>query len=199
MLYVMCLCILISPRIPQYDLGRQTPHFWDGSVTGIQVKQTKQGSFILQAKYTNDLIKKFNMAELNPVSTLMITKMVLDLDENGEADDQREYRSMIGPLLYRTMTRPDIQFIVCLCARFQASPCSSHQQANQWIFRYLKYTLKFWIWYSASSSLDLVHFSMLILPGAELIEKALLVHVIFLDILLFVGLLINNLLLHNPP
>jgi hypothetical protein len=29
--------------------------------------------------------------------------------------------------------------------------------------------------------------------------KALLVHVIFLDVLLFVGLLANNLLLHNPP
>jgi hypothetical protein len=31
----MCVClrILASSRIPQYDLGRQTPHFWGGSVT----------------------------------------------------------------------------------------------------------------------------------------------------------------------
>jgi hypothetical protein len=34
----------------------------------IQVKQTKQGTFVHQAKYTNDLIKKFNMAELKPMS-----------------------------------------------------------------------------------------------------------------------------------
>jgi hypothetical protein len=33
---------------------------------GIQVKQMKQGSFIHQAKYTKDLMKKFNMAELSP-------------------------------------------------------------------------------------------------------------------------------------
>jgi hypothetical protein len=32
-----------------------------------QVKQMKQGTFIHQAKYTKDLIKKFNMAELKPV------------------------------------------------------------------------------------------------------------------------------------
>jgi hypothetical protein len=34
----------------------------------IQVKQTKQGTFIHQAKYTKDLMKKFNMVELKPVS-----------------------------------------------------------------------------------------------------------------------------------
>jgi hypothetical protein len=64
------------------------------------------------------LIKKFNMAKLKPVSTLMSMAMVLDPDENVEAVDQREYRSMIGSLLYLTATRPDIQFTVCLCARF---------------------------------------------------------------------------------
>jgi hypothetical protein len=56
----------------------------------------------------NDLMKKFNMDELKPVSTLMSTATSLDLDENGETVYQREYRSMIGSLLYLTMTRPDI-------------------------------------------------------------------------------------------
>jgi hypothetical protein len=76
-------------------------------------------------------MNKFNMAELKPVSTLMSTATSLDPDENSEAADQREYRSMIGSLLYLTATRPDIQFIVCLCARFQASPCSSDQTVVQ--------------------------------------------------------------------
>jgi hypothetical protein len=47
--------------------------------------------------------------------------------------------------------------------------------------------------------LILLAFPMLILWVVGLTEKALLVHVIFLDLLLFVGLLVNNLLLHNPP
>jgi hypothetical protein len=74
-------------------------------------------------------MKKFNMAELKPVSTPMSTATALDPDENGEAADQREYRSMIGSLLYLMVTWPDIQFIVCLCACFQASPRSSHRTA----------------------------------------------------------------------
>jgi hypothetical protein len=98
---------------------------------GIQVKQMKEGIFIHQAKYTKDLLKKFNMAERKPVSTPMSTAAVLDPDENSKAVDQREYRSMIGSLLYFTATRQDIQFTVYLCARFQASTRSSHQTAVQ--------------------------------------------------------------------
>jgi hypothetical protein len=85
---------------------------------GIQVKQTNEGIFIYQAKYMNDLMKKFNMAELKPVSTPMSIAAALDPNENGKAVDQREYMSMIGSLLYLTVTRSDIQFTVCLCARF---------------------------------------------------------------------------------
>jgi isopentenyldiphosphate isomerase len=96
---------------------------------GIQVKQTKQGTFVHQAKYTKDLMKKFNMAELKPVFTAMSSTASLGPDEDGEAVDQREYRSMIGSLLYLTTTQPNIQFTVGLCARFQASPRSSHQTA----------------------------------------------------------------------
>jgi hypothetical protein len=84
----------------------------------IQVKQIKEGIFIHQAKYMKDLMKKFNMAELKPVLTLMSTATVLDPDENGEAIDQREYKSMIDSLLYLTSTQPDIQFIMCICAHF---------------------------------------------------------------------------------
>jgi hypothetical protein len=59
-------------------------------------------------------MKKFNMAELNPMSTPMSTATSLGLDEDGEAIDQRDYRSIVGSLLYITTTQPDIQFTVCL-------------------------------------------------------------------------------------
>jgi hypothetical protein len=140
----------------------------------IQVKQTKQGTFVHQAKYMKDLMKKFNMAELKPVSTSMSSAASLGPDEDGETVDQREYRSMIGSLLYLTATRPDIQFAMGLCVRFQVSPCSSYQTIVQRVFRYLKHIPKFEIWYSASSSLDLVGFFMLILWVVGLTERVLM-------------------------
>jgi hypothetical protein len=55
-----------------------------------------------------DLIKKFNMAELKSVSTPMSSATSLGPDEDGETVDQREYRSLIGSLLYLTVTQLDI-------------------------------------------------------------------------------------------
>jgi hypothetical protein len=54
---------------------------------GIQVKQMKQDTFVHQAKYMKDLMKKFNMAELKPVSTLMSTATSLGPDKDGEDVD----------------------------------------------------------------------------------------------------------------
>jgi hypothetical protein len=55
-----------------------------------------------------DLMKKFNMAELKSVSTLMSSTMSLGPDKDGEAMDQREYISMISSLMYLTTKRLDI-------------------------------------------------------------------------------------------
>jgi hypothetical protein len=146
-----------------------------------------------------DLMKKFNMAELKPVSTLMSSAASLGPDEDDEAVGQREYRSMTGSLLYITAIWPDIQFAVGPCARFQASPCSSHRTAVQRIFRYLKYIAEFGIWYYASSSLDLIGFSDADFVGCGIDRKSTSVTYHFLDLLSFAGLLRNSLQLHSPP
>jgi hypothetical protein len=93
---------------------------------GLQIKQVKDGTFVHQTKYTKDMLRKFQMQDLKLMSTPMGSTTTLDADDNREPVDQQEYRSMIGSLLYLTTTRPDIQFSVCLCARFQASPRTSH-------------------------------------------------------------------------
>jgi hypothetical protein len=53
-----------------------------------------------QAKYTKDILKKFKMDKLKPLSIPMSTTTALETDEDGEPVDQKEYRSMIGSLLY---------------------------------------------------------------------------------------------------
>jgi hypothetical protein len=93
---------------------------------GLQIKQAKEETFVHQAKYMKDIIKKIKMDDSMPLSTPMSTTTSLDADENREPVNQKEYRSMIGSLLYLTATRPDIKFFVYLCAHFQASPRTSH-------------------------------------------------------------------------
>nr|GFD56928.1 hypothetical protein [Tanacetum cinerariifolium] len=50
----------------------------------------------------------------------MVEKSKLDEDREGKAVDQSHYRGMIGTLLYLTASRPDLQFAICKCARYQA-------------------------------------------------------------------------------
>jgi hypothetical protein len=139
---------------------------------GLQLKQSKEGMFVHQAKYTKDIVRKFKMEDSKAMTTPMSTTTALDADELGEHVDQKEHRSMIESLLYLTAARPDIQFSVCLCARFQASPRTSHRQAVKQIFRYLRHTPDFFLWYSASSSLALHGFSDADFAGCQLDRKS---------------------------
>jgi hypothetical protein len=77
----------------------------------------------------------------------MTTNAHLNLDVEGKPVDQYLYRSMIGSLLYLTVSRPDIMFSVCLCACFQANPKESHLKALKRILRYLKHTPSIGLWY----------------------------------------------------
>jgi len=102
------------------------------------------------------MLKKYNFGgDLKPQMAPMGTSKGLDKDEDGATVNEKEYRGMIGSLLYLTATRPDIQFAVGLCAHFQASPRVSHRKVVKRIFRYLTYAPDLGLFYSAASSLEL--------------------------------------------
>jgi hypothetical protein len=84
---------------------------------GFQIKQLKDGTFISQTKYTNDMLMKFDMNNAKPTKTPMPSNGHLDLNEEGKSIDQKVYCSMIGSLLYLCASRPDIMLSMCMCAR----------------------------------------------------------------------------------
>ncbi|WVZ58070.1 hypothetical protein U9M48_008380 [Paspalum notatum var. saurae] len=101
---------------------------------GLQIKQGPEGTFVHQAKYTRDIVKKFDMGASKPMTTPMSTNTALDADKDGEAVDQTEFRGMIDSFLYLTATRLDIQF-AAKNRQHQASPRTSHHQTVKRIFR----------------------------------------------------------------
>ena len=107
------------------------------------MKQLPRGTFINQAKYTQDMLKRFKLDEVKGAKTPMPVKCQLDLDSNGKEVDQREYRSMMGSLLYLCASRPDIMLSVGICARFQSTPKESRLVAIKRIFQYLAHTTNF--------------------------------------------------------
>ncbi|KAL6349847.1 hypothetical protein AAG906_001734 [Vitis piasezkii] len=77
---------------------------------GLQIKQLKEGTFINQAKYIRDLLKRFNMEETKTMKTPMCSSIKFDKDEKGKSIYSTMYRGMIGSLRYLTTSRPDIMY-----------------------------------------------------------------------------------------
>ncbi|GKA34992.1 hypothetical protein Tco_0721421, partial [Tanacetum coccineum] len=61
--------------------------------------------------------------------------------------------------MYLTTSRPDIQFLTCLYARYQANPKESYLIVVKRIFRFLKGTPSRGLWYPKCSGFDLKGYS----------------------------------------
>nr|GEV28926.1 RNA-directed DNA polymerase, eukaryota, reverse transcriptase zinc-binding domain protein [Tanacetum cinerariifolium] len=91
-----------------------------------------------------------------PMKTPMSSDTKLTKDKECESGDSTKYRGMIGSLLYLKASRPDIMFSVCLCARFQEAPKTSHLEGVKRIFQYIKGTTHLGLWYLKGTDKDIV-------------------------------------------
>ncbi|GJX47862.1 retrovirus-related pol polyprotein from transposon TNT 1-94 [Tanacetum coccineum] len=80
-----------------------------------------RGIFLNQSKYAQESIKTYGMETYEPADTPMVEKSKLDEDPQGKAIDPTHYSRMIGTLMYLIASRPDLVFVVCMCARYQDS------------------------------------------------------------------------------
>ncbi|GJX42865.1 retrovirus-related pol polyprotein from transposon TNT 1-94 [Tanacetum coccineum] len=122
---------------------------------GLQAFQSPGGIFINQSKFALEILKKFGMDLCDPVDTPMVDRLKLDEDPLGILVDQTRFRSMVGSLMYLTASRPDFVFVVCMCARYQASPTKKHLEALKRVFWYLRGTINWGLWYPKDTAMVL--------------------------------------------
>ncbi|GJW74196.1 retrovirus-related pol polyprotein from transposon TNT 1-94 [Tanacetum coccineum] len=125
----------------------------------LLISQSPRGIFINQSKYALESLKKYGMESSDPVDTPMVEKSKLDEDTQGKAVDPTHYHGMIGTLMYLTASRPDLTFVVCMCARYQAKPTEKHLHAVKRIFKYLRGTVNRGLWYPKDSSIALTAYA----------------------------------------
>ncbi|GJU28663.1 retrovirus-related pol polyprotein from transposon TNT 1-94 [Tanacetum coccineum] len=103
-----------------------------------------------------EMLKKFGLEDSKPMNTPMSTDTKLTKDEECESVDSTKYPGMIGSLLYLTASRPDIMFSVCLYARFQEAPKTTHLEAVKRIFRYIKGITHLGLWYPKGTNIETI-------------------------------------------
>jgi uncharacterized membrane protein YciS (DUF1049 family) len=89
---------------------------------GLYITERFEGIFISQAKYQREMLKRFQMEDSTPMSTLMVTGCKLSKDDDSPDVDQSSYRSMIGNLFYITTSLPNIMHDVGMVGRYQYAP-----------------------------------------------------------------------------
>ncbi|GAA0152655.1 hypothetical protein LIER_37534 [Lithospermum erythrorhizon] len=105
---------------------------------GVEIKQAKDGIFMSQWKYAEQILSKFRMKDCKPVSTPAETSMKLRVNSNKESVNPTLFKSLVGSLRYLTFTRPDIMYALGLVSRYMETPKEDHFIATKRILRYIK-------------------------------------------------------------
>lgn len=137
-------CLMVFPKQWNQNLRR----VWRKRFfLGLQMKQINDDIFLSQTKFTKNLVSKFGLWESKLANTLISTSDKITKDLEGAKVDSTYYRSIIGSLLYLTVSRPDLVFSVGACARYQVVSKESHLKEAKRIIWYVHGTTKFGLWY----------------------------------------------------
>ncbi|XP_047335472.1 uncharacterized mitochondrial protein AtMg00810-like [Impatiens glandulifera] len=99
---------------------------------GIEVLQKKEGIFICQRRYAEEVLKRFGMLESNLVSNPTTPGLKIHNDAERVPVDETYYKQIVGSLMYLTSTRLDLMYVTSLLSR---------------VLRYLKGTMNLRIFY----------------------------------------------------
>ncbi|XP_070672119.1 uncharacterized mitochondrial protein AtMg00810-like [Malus domestica] len=125
---------------------------------GIGVIQEANNIFIHQKKYAETLLERFDLKGCKLVSTPLIVNEKLKKDDGSESVDASLYKSIVGSLLYLTVTRRDLMFSASLLFRFMQNPSKIHMGTAKRVLRYVQGTLDYGIKYEMGKSTILIGF-----------------------------------------
>lgn len=117
----------------------------------ILINRFDDGTIVIsQKKYTENILRRFNMENANsvftPIERCQLTEEVADAETTDAP-----YREAVGCLIYLAVaTRPDIAFAVGYVSQFLEKPKEQHWTMVKRILKYLKGTITMGIRYKAA-------------------------------------------------
>ena len=122
---------------------------------GVEIQQTSEGIHVTQMKYAGEILERFGMTHCNSVQNPIVPGTKLTRDEGEANEDATWFKQLIGSLMYLSVTRPDIVFVVCRLSRFMNEPKSSHVAAAKRVLRYVKGTASLGLFYKRGAENNL--------------------------------------------
>lgn len=137
---------LMKENFDMTDLGKMRYFL------GFEILQREEGIYMCQRKFAREVLERFGMESSNGVKNPIVPGVKLSKKGGGVAVDTTLYKQIIGSLMYLTVTRPDLAFVVGLASRFMENPTEAHFAVVKRVLRYVKDTIELGIMYNRGGS-----------------------------------------------
>ncbi|XP_074356820.1 uncharacterized protein LOC141696596 [Apium graveolens] len=107
---------------------------------GVEVARSSAGIYLNQRKYTLDILADSGLLGAKPSKIPKEQNHNLQQNTSMLLSDSEcsTYRRIVGGLLYLTVTRPDLSYVVHVLSQFIAKPRIDHLHAAYKVIKYLK-------------------------------------------------------------
>ena len=127
--------LLLKQKFEMKDLG-ELRYF-----LGIEVIRSPSGIWLLQRQYGLDMLSKYGMTGCKPISVPLEQNVKLSAEKEELLEDVTAYICIVGSLIYMTITRLYLSYVVGLVSQFIQALRKPHLDVARRILRYVKSTL----------------------------------------------------------